>query len=88
MFKKNKMKIEISENGQMILKEIYAPIGIKTNSNETIILMMRDSGFEMFYENNYFSLQKGEIKSAKQIREESNKYHNKTEDEYDSLSNY
>lgn len=75
------MKVEVSENGTIILKEIYAPIGIKTNNGETLILMMRDSGFEVCYENNWFSLQKGEIKSAKQLRQESEKkWYNKKED--------
>jgi ribonucleotide reductase alpha subunit len=35
--------------------------------------MMRDSGFEVCYENKWFRMQKGEIKSYKQVREESNK---------------
>ena len=34
------MKVEATENGSIMLKEIYAPIGIKTNDGETIILMM------------------------------------------------
>ncbi len=75
------MKIEVSENGTMILKEIYAPIGIKTNDGETLILMMRDSGFEVCYENNWFTLQKGKIKSQQQIREEAKKkWYDKEED--------
>jgi len=67
------MKIEVSENGNLILKEIYSPIGIKTNDGETLILMMRDSGFEVCYENKWFRMQKGEIKSYRQVRDEANK---------------
>lgn len=78
------MKIEVSENGNLILKEIYSPIGIKTNDGETLILMMRDSGFEVCYENNWFSLQKGKIKSQKELRAESEKrWFDKYEDEED-----
>lgn len=67
------MKIEVSENGNIILKEIYNPIGIKTNDGETIILMMRDSGFEICYENNWFHLKKGKIKSLSEIKKENEK---------------
>jgi len=64
------MKIEVSENNNIILREIYNPIGIKTNDGETIILMMRDSGFEIFYENQFFEMKKGKVKSAIQIKKE------------------
>lgn len=78
------MKIEVSENGNLILKEIYSPIGIKTNDGETLILMMRDSGFEVCYENKWFRMQNGEIKSYKQVREEANKkWYNKKENPED-----
>lgn len=83
------MKVEATENGSIMLKEIYAPIGIKTNDGETIILMMRDSGFEICYENNWFSLQKGKIKSFSQIRKENEeKWFNKKEDPEDCLFEY
>lgn len=83
------MKVEVSENGNIILKNIYNPIGIKTNDDETIILMMRDSGFEICYENNWFSLQKGKIKSFSKIKKENNKkWYNKKEDAEDCLFEY
>jgi hypothetical protein len=53
------MKVEISENGNLILKEIFCPIGIKTPDGETLILMMRDSGFEVCYENKWFTIHQG-----------------------------
>lgn len=75
------MKIEVSENGNIILKEIYNPIAIKTNDGETIILMMRDSGFEVCYENNWFHLKKGKIKPYSEIKKENEKkWYNKEED--------
>lgn len=80
------MKIEVSENRNIILSEVYSPIGLKTNDNETLIIMMRDSGFEIIYENKFFHLKKGEIKSEKQRRQdEQNKWYNKHEDENDTL---
>ena len=83
------MKIEVTENGSIMLKEIFSPIGIKTQDNETIILMMRDSGFEICYENNWFSLQKGKIKSYSKIKKENEKkWFNKNEDPEECLFDY
>ena len=83
------MKIEVTENGNIMLKEIFSPIGIKTSDNETIILMMRDSGFEICYENKWFSLQKGIIKSYSKIKKENEKkWYNKNEDAEECLFDY
>jgi Ni,Fe-hydrogenase I cytochrome b subunit len=55
------MKIEVNEHGTIVLKEVYNPIKLVTNDGETLIIMMRDSGFEMFYENEPIDLKNGQV---------------------------
>lgn len=55
------MKIEVNEYGTIVLKEVYNPIRLVTNDGETLIITMRDSGFEMWYENEPIDLKKGEV---------------------------
>lgn len=55
------MKIEVNEYGTIVLKEVYNPIKLVTNDGETLIIMMRDSGFEMFYENEPIDLNNGQV---------------------------
>lgn len=56
------MKIDVSEKGSIILEEVYAGLGFKTNSGETLFVCMRDSGFELTYKEITLSLQKGIVK--------------------------
>ena len=56
------MKIEVDENGAMVLKEVYNPIVLKSADGETLAVCMRDSGFEFFYEGIPYYAKKGMIK--------------------------
>jgi hypothetical protein len=55
------MKIEINENNVLQLEEVYNAILLKSWSNEKMYVCMRDSGFEIVYENKLIRLQNGEI---------------------------
>lgn len=55
------MKIEINEHGTIVLKEIFNPIKLVTADNETLIITMRDSGFEVCYENEFYELKQGNV---------------------------
>jgi hypothetical protein len=55
------MKIEVNEHGTIVLKEVFNAIKLVTDDGETLIVMMRDSGFEIFYENDFYELKKGKI---------------------------
>lgn len=56
------MKIDINRHGTICLKEVYNPIKLITNDNEILIITMRDSGFEIFYENQFYELKQGKVK--------------------------
>jgi hypothetical protein len=55
------MRIDIDEQHNLRLKEIYNGVIIETNSGEELFLCMRDSGFEISYGDKRYSLQKGDI---------------------------
>ncbi len=56
------MKIEINENREIILKEVYNGVGLESNDKEFFGICMRDSGFEFTYEGETYSAQNGVIK--------------------------
>lgn len=43
------MKITVDEQKHIQLEEVFNPIVLKTNDNETLVITMRDSGFELIY---------------------------------------
>ena len=55
------MKVEVNEHGTIVLKEVYNPIKLISNDNEFLIVIMRDSGFEICYENEFYDLKEGKI---------------------------
>jgi hypothetical protein len=55
------MKVEVNEQGTIVLKDVYNPINLVTRDNETIVITMRDSGFEICYENEFYELKKGTV---------------------------
>lgn len=59
------MKIEVNEHGTIVLKEVFNPIKLQTIDNETLIVMMKDSGYEICYENKWYELKQGNIKPLK-----------------------
>ncbi len=40
------MKMNVDEDGDIILTEVYTGIGLRTNDGEFMGICMRDSGFE------------------------------------------
>ena len=55
------MKIDTAEDGHLILEEVYTGLELRTKK-ESLTIMMRDSGFEIYYEGKWYSLQKGILK--------------------------
>jgi len=55
------MKIEINEHGTIVLKEVFNPIKLQTKDGETLIITMRDSGYEICYENEFYELKQGKV---------------------------
>lgn len=55
------MEITSLENGTLQLKHVYNSIALKTDSDETMFICMRDSGFEFKYEGQWYSAQNGVI---------------------------
>lgn len=55
------MKTTIGQNGLIELSEIYIPIELVTNDNETMKICMRDSGFEFTYEGEVYHAKQGVI---------------------------
>jgi hypothetical protein len=53
------MKIEVNEHGTIVLKEVFNPIKLQTPNRETLIITMRDSGYEICYENEFYELKQG-----------------------------
>ena len=43
------MKIEVGENNNIILKEVYNSVILETSDGEKLAVCMRDSGFEIDY---------------------------------------
>jgi len=56
------MRIDVSENGEIILKEVYNSVGLESNAKEFFRICMRDSGFEFTYEGENYTAQNGEVK--------------------------
>lgn len=55
------MKIEVNEHGTIVLKEVFNPIKLVTDDNEFLIITMRDSGFEICYQNDFYNLKEGKV---------------------------
>jgi hypothetical protein len=55
------MKIEINENNLIQLEEVFNGIKLKTNDDEYIDIVMRDSGFELNYMGMKFDLKNKDI---------------------------
>ena len=59
------MKIEVNEHGTLVLKEVFSAIKLVTSDNETLIITMRDSGYEISYENELYELKNGVVNKYK-----------------------
>jgi hypothetical protein len=63
------MKIEVNENRQMVLKEVFTGVGLETADKESMNICMRDSGFEFTYEGKDYSAQRGVIQRIGKVDE-------------------
>jgi len=55
------MKISVNENNNIEFEEIYTPISFKTRDGETLAITMRDSGFEFFYQDEWYCAKNGKV---------------------------
>lgn len=56
------MKIEVDENNEILLTEVYSGVGFKTNDGETLGVCMRDTGYEFNYMGTWYEAKDGEIR--------------------------
>ncbi len=56
------MKIEVNEDGNIVLKEVYTGVGLESNDGESFGICMRDSGFEFNYEGTRYEAKNGIVK--------------------------
>lgn len=53
------MKISVTKEGDLELKEVYNSIVLITEDKDTLAICMRDTGFEFKYGDNWYSAQGG-----------------------------
>lgn len=56
------MEISISETSDIQLRKVFLPLQLVSDKGEKIIILMRDSGFEFYYEGNRYEAKGGIIK--------------------------
>ena len=56
------MKIEVNEEREIILKEVFSGVGLESPSGEEFGICMRDSGFEFNYADEWWEAKNGKIK--------------------------
>lgn len=66
------MKIDVTENYEIVLKEVFNSIILKTDYNEIFSICMRDTGFEFSYNNIFYEAKNGTINK---LSEPKYKYH-------------
>ncbi len=59
------MKIEVDENREIVLKDVYLGIGLETKEKEFFAICMRDGGFEFTYAGKHYSANNGIITEFK-----------------------
>lgn len=62
------MKIETTEHGDIVLKEVFGELILETASGEKLIVCMRDSGFEFSYGGKCYSAQEGQVNDRSKSR--------------------
>lgn len=55
------MKVEVSEKGNIELKEVYSPLKLISKSGEELFICMRDSGFEIVYGGERYDLKENKL---------------------------
>lgn len=62
------MKVLVTEDCSIQLEEVYHGLTLKTNSGETMVISMRDSGFEFTYQGKAYSAKGGVIEEMRESR--------------------
>lgn len=55
------MEIKVNQDNNIELTKVYSGISLKTDSEETMHICMRDTGFEFNYQGTWYSAQNGTI---------------------------
>jgi hypothetical protein len=55
------MKIQVDENNEILLTEVYSGVGLKTQDGEFLGVCMRDTGFEFNYNGTWYEAKKGVV---------------------------
>ena len=56
------MRLQVDEDGQILLTEVYSGVGLKTSDGEFMGICMRDTGFEFNYNGMWYEAKCGVIK--------------------------
>lgn len=55
------MKIEVDENNEILLTEVYSGVGLETRDGEFLGVCMRDTGFEFNYNGTWYEAKNGVV---------------------------
>lgn len=56
------MKIQVDENNEILLTEVFSGVGFETEDGETLGVCMRDTGYEFNYMGTWYEAKNGEIR--------------------------
>ena len=56
------MKLSVDEDGTIEVTEVFNGIKLKTSDGETLGICMRDSGFELNYQGQWYEAKNGVVK--------------------------
>ena len=63
------MKIEVNENREIVLKEVFSGVGFVSPDDEELGVCMRDGGYEIYYNGKRWRLCKGEVECLTKPKE-------------------
>lgn len=55
------MNVEVNDNGVIEFREVFNPIKLITRDGETLVIAMRDKGFEFTYLEDYYEAKEGVV---------------------------
>jgi hypothetical protein len=55
------MNVEVNDKGIIELREVFGGITLITSDGEKLSLAMRDSGFEITYQDEWYELKEGKV---------------------------
>ena len=55
------MKVTVNQNHEIELEEVFNPIALRTRDGETMVITMRDSGFEFTYQGKKYTAKNGKV---------------------------